>query len=654
MTGSVRTWALVVAIAAFVGSIAALVGVWGPGIGEETVVVVAALSLIAGAVELGRTHGDHDRTSTPDPERRTPVPVPGTDVASAVDQFRPSTRQYVTSGRRVTGGLRHAAVAVLTRFEGLGAEDARARIEDGTWTDDSRAAAFLAPDGTPSRSIGETISSWTGRSSTFRLDVRRTAAAVAAIGYAGLDERTAPEAIPAYEPADDDEVEPRTTSNRPAKLHERPRRETGHWAGIGVVALAAIGVGAAAESPGVVLAGVVAVGYAAFANSTAAPQPSIDVERTLSDESPEPDDDVDVAVTITNESDRPLADLRFVDGVPPALAVTDGSARIGTALRPGESVTLEYTVVARPGTHTFDPALAIVRDLSRSSERQFLVPSETELVCEHAFRPTAASVPRRPTATTFAGRLTSREGGAGTEFHSVREYRPSDPLNRIDWNRHARTGELATLEFHEERAARVLLLVDARKASYVAPDSDSAHAVDRATDAAGRIAATLLEAGDTVGVAAIGPTNRTGSGTVSDSCWLAPGSGQHHRNRLRKRLATHPQFSSTPPESEGRWLAQLRRIRRRLSAETQVVVFTPLIDRASVSIARRLTARGHPVTVVSPDATADRTAGQQLARVGRRINRFDLQRAGVPVVDWRADETIDEALARTNAGGGRR
>ncbi|MFC7231233.1 hypothetical protein ACFQMM_07085 [Saliphagus sp. GCM10025308] len=94
-------------------------------------------------------------------------------------------------------------------------------------------------------------------------------------------------------------------------------------------------------------------------------------------------------------------------------------------------------------------------------------------------------------------------------------------------------------------------------------------------------------------------------------------------------------------------------IRRRLAAETQIVFLSPLCDAAAARIVRRLDARGHALTVISPNPTAERTTSQQLARVARRIRRFDLQRAGVPVIDWEPSETIDEAVARANAGGRR-
>ena len=644
-----RPFPLLGGILAFLAAIAVLTGFLSVSAGTGAIVLVALVALITAVASLSRRRDDRRRGETPDPERRSPVPTPGDDLLRVVDEFRPRNPGFAVTSRRIVLGLRGAALAVLTRFEGVSPAEAQQRLEDGTWTDDPIAAALLSPDlEAPSPSIRNRLTTLRGGESAYRQGVRRTVAAIAAVGTVD-DGRSS--TLPSYEASPDDPAEPRTTTRSVDDRLERAPRSTGYWTGVGLVAFLAIGAGALAESPAVVLAGVVGVGYAGFARAFEAPDPDLSLERSLSVEAPEPGDDVEVSLRVTNEGAAPVLDLRIVDGVPPGLVVTDGTARLGTALRPGESATLEYTVTARRGTHRFDPVFFLTRDLSRSRSRELLVDCPTTLVCEPVLRSTNAPVRLRPAAATLAGRLRVSEGGAGTEFHSVREYRRSDPLNRVDWNRHARTGDLATLEFHEERAARVLVLVDARAATYLAPEPEASHAVDRAVDAAGAIAASLLDRGDAVGLAAIGPTGRDGA--AEEPCWLAPGSGTHHRVQLQTQLATHPQLSTVPPERETTWFTQLRTIRRRLSAETQVVVLTPLCDRGAADVARRFDAHGHAVTVVSPDPTAERTTGQQLARVARRIRRFDLERAGIPVVDWPADDSLDAALTRANAGGRR-
>ncbi|MFP9192856.1 DUF58 domain-containing protein [Natrialbaceae archaeon A-CW1-1] len=648
-----RRLALGVGVLLFFVGVLAILGITYLSVSRNAIFLIGLVVILAALSGLSSRREKRRIADTTDPEHRATVSTPGHDLSRTINQFRTETYGFAADSQRIVEGLHGAALAVLTRFDGQSEAEALDRIENGTWTEDDRAAAFLSSDlEAPTRSVRNRLAAVFDSRTTFRQDVSRTAATIASIGYGGLGERPVATDIPQYDPEELDDVTPRTTTLSVSEVTERAARETGYWTGVGALSLLAVGIGAIAESPGVVLAGVVGVGYAGSAHLRVAPHPNISLERTLSNETPDPGEEVAVTVTITNESASFIPDLRLIDGVPAGLALTDGSARLGTSLRPEESVTLEYTVTARRGTHTFDPALVITRDLSRSSERECYVGTETTLVSQPLLRPLAATMPLRPAAAAFSGQLTTAEAGEGMQFHSVREYRRNDPLNRIDWNRHARSGELATLEFHEERAARVLILIDARKASYLAPKPDAPHAVDRAVEAAGLIAASLLDAGDTVGLAALGPVNRTDTRQINlrDTCWLAPSSGQHHRIQFSELLASHPQFATEPPRGKTQWQPQLRMIRRRLSAETQILFISPLCDATATRIVRRLDARGHALTVLSPDPTAERTTSQQLARVARRIRRFDLQRAGVPVIDWPADETIDEVIARANAG----
>ncbi|KDE59321.1 hypothetical protein EL22_23195 [Halostagnicola sp. A56] len=653
---SVRTGWLALGLLSFFGGVAVLSGAVGLGVGRGALVAVACGLLIGAIATLSRRRGSREQTGTPDPERTYRVPAPGSSLADAIGQLRETQGVYTAHSRRFVDGLRTGVVAVLTRFEGRSAEEAQGRLEAGEWTDDRRAAALLSKSvDPPSSSLRRRLSAAVNRETTFRNGIRRAGASIARIGYGDGSAASDSNPLPKYEETDSTRTDrdPRTTSKRLRGTEHARERATEYWTGVGAVALFAVGIGALAESPAVVLAGVVGVGYAGFARAFDPPVPKITLDRAVSNESPEPGDEVDVTLTVTNETDRLLPDLRLVDGVPPGLTVTDGTARIGTALRPNESVALEYTVTARRGTHEFDPALVLTRDPSRSSERQVYVGEDTSIVSAPVLRPIAAPVPLRATAASFAGRLQTTDGGTGTAFHSVREYRRNDPLNRIDWNRHARTGELATLEFHEERAARVVLLLDTRIDAYLAPSPDDRHAVDRSVAAAGRTAATLLENGDTVGLAAIGPGRSTaeeGASSKQEPCWLAPAAGRHHRVEFERLLATHSQFSAVAPKRGTQWFGQLRTLRRRFSAETQILFFSPLCDAGSLEIAQKLEARGYPVTVVSPDPTTDRTTAQQLAGVARRIRQFDLQRAGIPVVDWEAGESIDDVFARVDAG----
>lgn len=415
-------------------------------------------------------------------------------------------------------------------------------------------------------------------------------------------------------------------------------RETGRWAGVAAVALFAVAVALLVSRPAPLLAGSLAVVVAAAVRFSSPPSPDLVVERELSTTDPEPEAPVRVTLSVRNDGDGTLPDLRVIDGVPDGARVTVGSPRLGTALRPGATARIEYTVRPTRGRHEFEPATVLARGYTGAHERELAIdPDGPAVVTARPRLQAGAPMPLRAQATPFAGRLATDEAGEGIEFHSVREYRAGDALSRVDWRRVARTGEVATVQFRQERAASVVLVVDTREAAYVAASTDAPggpNGLVRSATAAGEAFGSLLAAGDRVGLTAFGP----------EDAWLAPGTGEPHRARAAELLGTATAFSLVPSEdSFFAWLA-VRRLRRRLPDGSQVVLFSPLADDYVVELVRRIDAYGHPVTVVSPDPTGDATPGQQLARIERSARLSTLRRAGVRVIDW-GDEPLATAVA---------
>jgi uncharacterized repeat protein (TIGR01451 family) len=398
---------------------------------------------------------------------------------------------------------------------------------------------------------------------------------------------------------------------------------TNRWVGVAGFALLLGGVGMVVRVPGLLVAAALPVAYAAYARVADAPRPDLVAERTVDGDAPEPGDRVRVSVTVRNAGSRPLTDVRLVDGVPPGLSATT-PARLGTALRPGGVATFGYEVVARRGDHEWGAVTAAVRDASGASERRVEMPCSTTLRCVPRLDATA-DLPLRGLTTQLSGRVATNVAGTGVEFYAIREYRRGDPRNRIDWNRRARTGELSTLQFREERAATVCLLVDARERAYVAPSDEDPSAVERSLDAAGAAFSALLDNGDRVGIAGLGV----------GECYLAPSTGDAHRARARELLATHPTFAPTPANAPRFPDIDEHYLHARLPGDAQVVFLSPVADGYPVRLARRLDALGHAVTVVSPDPTGDGTAGRTLARIERRIRLSRLRTAGIRVIDWR-------------------
>jgi uncharacterized repeat protein (TIGR01451 family) len=410
---------------------------------------------------------------------------------------------------------------------------------------------------------------------------------------------------------------------------------TNHWEGVAAVTTLLGGTGIVLRSPALLLSAVVGVAFVAYAALAEPPNVALAIRRSLSDSDPDLGDEVEVTVHVKNTSDRVVPDLRLVDGVPDSLEVVDGTARIATVLRPGATTSFTYTVAAKRGTHEFQSLSAYARGFSGAIETVLEFETSTEMVATPSLEPTAA-VPLRQQTSRYAGRVDTNTGGAGLEFHQTREYRTGDPLSRIDWNRHARTGELSTIEFREERAATVVCVLDLRVNAYVRGSDDNFHAADHGIDAAGKVFATLLETGDRVGIGALSAAD----------VWLAPGLGNEHRIRAEELFARNPALSPERPEDYFSLGIGLRSLRKRLPNDAQVIVFSPLADDQAATAARLLHAHGHAVTVVSPDPTDAATLGHRVGRVERHARITTLREVGVRVVDWDVEESLASTLAR--------
>lgn len=410
--------------------------------------------------------------------------------------------------------------------------------------------------------------------------------------------------------------------------------QTNRWRGVVAVGLAAAAVGLAADKPTLIFAAVPGLLFAAYPRVSSPPAPAgtLEIDRRLSDESPAPGDTVEVTVTVRNVGSETLFDCRIVDGVPAALTVVDGVARGSGLLRPGGETTFTYSIEAEDGSHAFDPATVLVRDLTGAWEVETTVGTETTVNCTLG----TTTSPARELTLESVGRVLSEQGGTGVEFHRTREYRRGDSMNRVDWNRYARNGELTTIEYREEQAAAVVLLVDAREVAYRgAPDEP--HAVVRSTTAARQLFDTLLSRRNRVGVATLG----------RDVAWLPPDAGANHRTRAASLFASSDVFAPSAPDAAETPTIdeQVTRLRALLPETAQVVLLSPLCDDDIVEVSRLLEAHGHPVTVLSPDATGGDTAGERIAVSERRTRLHELRQVGIDAIDWGTDEPLGATLA---------
>jgi len=476
------------------------------------------------------------------------------------------------------------------------------------------------------------------------------------------------------------------------------------WQGALVGALFASGVGLYVGTHEFFLLATIPLAYAVYGLSTGLGPPSLSVERTISADHTDPGDPVTVRLTVENVGDRPIPDLRIIDGVPEDVPVVEGSDAACVALRPGETATIQYDVLPPRGSHEFGPVIVRGRSLAGTVVGTTSIDPDgaSVVTCDTLLD----SFPLRAETTRFTGDHPTDAGGQGTEFYALREYKRGDSLSRIDWRRLARTGELATITFREERSVAVVFVIDARAEVELQPRQGGPSATDLSIDAAAQGFVTLTEAGHQVGVTTLTPR--------SERDWVAPGRGETTRilaDDLFERLqGDEPPGRPTstsgpagpggnqPPDATGDGTAtddgtatggeadtddtvaadgagpgatddeavttddapggehgvdgtELGlRLAKRLPGHAQVVLCTPLVDDVPVEAVETLLADHHDVTVLSPNVTGslpdqDPTPGQAVMDIARRTRIADLQRLGVPTTDWQPQTPLQVALA---------
>ncbi|ELZ24929.1 hypothetical protein C475_11850 [Halosimplex carlsbadense 2-9-1] len=427
------------------------------------------------------------------------------------------------------------------------------------------------------------------------------------------------------------------------------RRRRVRWRGAVAAALVLAVAGVWNRSATLVLAAAIPLVFVAYGTLSTVDSPEdLAVSRAVDPTPAPPGRPVSVALTATNEGDRTLSDLRLVDGVPDDLQVVDGSPRAGTTLDPGETVTVEYIVVARRGEYDFEPPRARLRSggagMVATTE---LHPSGDErLVC----RLDAGAPPLSERGDDFVGRLSADRPGRGVQFHSTREYRHGDAADRIDWRGYAQRGELATVEYERWVSTTVVVVLDARERNRVAAGPGRPTAVERSAYAAVRTVTALMRAGHDVGLAVVGQKAR-GPGGLD---WIEPGTGSDHRSRLTASVERAVEYDvETPVDAT----YQFRKVAEVSGPRAQLLLVSPLLDGRPVEAVETWASLGRAQTVLSPDVVSATTVGGRLDGVERRTRLARCQSTGARTVDWRRETPLALALeyaleveARRSAG----
>lgn len=445
----------------------------------------------------------------------------------------------------------------------------------------------------------------------------------------------------------EDDVEDGRDEERDDEVDAGESHRVERWSWSFALAVLLVAAGLATASPALFAAALVPLAVTAAAGLTGLPPVSLAVERSIQFDPTAPGEPVEVELTVRNEGDVALADVRVVDLVPDDPPVRDGSPRGAFSLEAGESRTVRYTLGARRGTHEFGGARVRVRNAlgTALAEDHLEATGDGSFECDLPVR----DVPLADDATRVAGSVTADEAGEGLEFHSVREYRRGDAISDVDWRRYARTGELTTVRYREERAATVVLAVDARDEAYVAASPEMPSAADLSAYAAEHAFEALAQSHHDVGLAALY------QGSIS---YVEPATSAQTVAEARDELARVTERTplgrvSSPDVALGEASSTLVDLERRLPGRAQLLLFSPATDRYAEQLVRGLLAHGFPVTLVVPLVATEDEPEQRVVAVEQRERLTDLRGAGARVVEWDREEPLPLVLERAMRWGDR-
>src|SRR5437667_357001 len=237
--------------------------------------------------------------------------------------------------------------------------------------------------------------------------------------------------------------------------------------------------------------------------------------------------------------------------------------------------------------------------------------------------------------------LLVRNEGASLDLVEIADVLPRElvVVRRINWKASARLEDLFTNEYEGERSGDVVLVVDARRESFVGTEADNP--VEHAVRAALAIADRVLAAKNRVGLIV--------QREVID--WVPLAFGRKQLYRILDHLV------HVKPGGDWRFSHAGLVLSRFFPRDCLIVLITPLQDRDALGAVVGLAALGYDVAILSPssleierrlraDAGVDRMAYQILAM--ERANLVTQLRRVAQVVDW--DPATPLALALRRVG----
>jgi uncharacterized protein (DUF58 family) len=232
------------------------------------------------------------------------------------------------------------------------------------------------------------------------------------------------------------------------------------------------------------------------------------------------------------------------------------------------------------------------------------------------------------------GAMHLRRMGMGKEFHSIRDYMPTDPFNTINWKAYARTGKLLVNQYEAETVTDVIFIIDSRNVSKAGPVLENP--LERSIRLCASLSSLLIAGSNRVGLIVYGSTVNV----------LKPSGGQRAFDDLIHTLTAIEAGGFNTLYSTVEFALPY------LPPQMPVVILSSLAEDPSVKEAiKALVGRGHPLTVVSPSGLDfERLLFEgdvpiyDLRSMERENLLEDIRSIGARVIDWKPENDVQYAM----------
>jgi uncharacterized protein (DUF58 family) len=371
-------------------------------------------------------------------------------------------------------------------------------------------------------------------------------------------------------------------------------------------------------------------------------QSRIEVIRLLPETKTFENDSIKVVLRIKNKG-RSLGLVEIYDRLPSAMQIVSGVNKITVNLNHNEEVEISYTIrCPLRGFYLLGPVVMRRSDF-------FNIFSDTKLIQEQS---SVTIYPKVPEVKELAidskyrkvhpGAVIMKHVGTGTEFHSIRDYVPSDPFKKINWKVSAKYRKLMVNQHEVEDVFDAMVFVDARELTRTG--TMLRNPLEFSIKAAIAMARTMMKR-----------TNRVGLVTYNNRIRvIGPGIGENHISMIMGVLTGTYSMGNVTLKSA------MNTATPYMTPRSPVILISPLDNDVTLKeVIRTLCSKKYNVIVLSPSAIDFEyeitkvlygdLPKYHMIKMERENLLTELRGYGANVVDWTPDKPVEHILQEVRA-----